>query len=140
MKRTILSLGLTLTLMAALGWAMPPQQAAPKPDLTKILGTWSLDIETGGAVITLTLVLEAPEGKLSGKISEPNGMFTDAPLSNIVYDGENLAYDISVSSPPDGAVKTWRTQLKVGADAVEGVIANEDTGMSANVAGKRVQK
>ncbi|HYA48677.1 MAG TPA: hypothetical protein VEG35_03170, partial [Burkholderiales bacterium] len=114
--------------------------AAAKPDLTKILGTWSLDIDAGGEVITLNLVLEAPQGKLAGKISEPNGMFTDSPLANIEYDGENLAYDIAVASPPDGAVKTWKTQLKVGADVAEGVIANADTGMSANVAGKRVQK
>ncbi len=140
MKRTILALGLALALAVALGWSLPQQQAAPKPDLTKILGTWSLDIGTDQGGITLTLVLEAPEGKLSGKISEPNGMFTDAPLSNIEYDGENLAYDISVASPPDGAVKTWKTQLKVGADAADGVIANADTGMSASITGKRVQK
>ena len=140
MKRTIVSLGLALALAAAFGLALTPQQAAPKPDLSKVLGTWNLDIDTGGMVITLTLVLEAPEGKLSGKISEPNGMFTDAPLANIEYDGENLAYDISVASPPDGSVKTWRTQLKLGADVAEGVIANADSGMSANVSGKRVQK
>ncbi|HVP91853.1 MAG TPA: hypothetical protein VMS75_11625 [Terriglobales bacterium] len=140
MKRTIVSLGLTLALLAAFGLALTPQQAAPKPDLAKVLGTWSLDIDTGGMVITLTLVLEAPEGKLAGKISEPNGMFTDSPLANIEFDGDNLAYDISVASPPDGAVKTWKTQLKVAADTAEGAIANADTGMTANVSGKRVQK
>ncbi|HYA48704.1 MAG TPA: hypothetical protein VEG35_03310, partial [Burkholderiales bacterium] len=133
MRRTILSLGLALAVTAAFGWAPGPQQAAAKPDLTKILGNWSLDVDAGGEVITLNLVLEAPQGKLAGKISEPSGMFTDAPLANIEYDGENLAYDITVASPPDGAVKTWKTQLKVGADVVEGVIANADTGMSANV-------
>lgn len=140
MKRTIVSLGLALTLLAAFGLARTPQQAAPKPDLAKVLGTWSLDIDAGGMVITLTLVLEAPDGKLAGKISEANGMFTDSPLANIEYDGENLAYDISVASPPDGGVKTWKTQLKVAADAAEGAIANADTGMTANVSGKRVQK
>jgi hypothetical protein len=140
MKRTILSLGLALSLLAASGLARTTQQAAAKPDLSKILGTWSLDIDAGGMAITLTLVLEAPDGKLAGKISEPNGMFTDSPLANIEFDGETLAYDISVASPPDGQVKTWKTQLKVAADTAEGAIANADTGMSANVSGKRVQK
>ena len=140
MKRTIVSLGLALSLLAAFGLAQTAQQAAPKPDLARVLGTWSLDIDAGGIVITLSLVLEAPDGKLAGKISEPNGMFTDAPLANIEFDGENLAYDITVASPPDGAVKTWKTQLKVGADVADGVIANADTGTSASIAGKRVQK
>lgn len=140
MKRTIVSLGLALSLLAAFGLARTAQQAAPKPDLAKVLGTWSLDIDAGGMVITLSLVLEAPEGKLAGKISETNGMFTDSPLANIEFDGENLAYDINVPSPPDGAVKTWKTQLKVAADVADGAIANADTGMSATVSGKRVQK
>jgi hypothetical protein len=138
MKRAIVILSLALALLAGLGLAQ--QKAAPKPDLSKILGTWSLDIDAGGSTITLTLVLEETDGKLTGKISEPNGMFTDSPLANIEYDGESLAYDISVPSPPDGAVKDWRTQLKVGADVVDGDIANADSGISATVAGKRVKR
>ena len=140
MKRTIMILGLALALLAGLGLAQTGQTAPATPDLKKVVGTWSLDIDAGGMVITLSLVLEAPDGKLAGKISEPNGMFTDAPLANIEYDGENLAYDITVASPPDGAVKTWKTQLKVGADVADGAIANADTGTSAAIAGKRVQK
>ena len=140
MKRTMVSLGLTLSLVAAFVVAQTAPQAAAKPDLAKVLGTWSLDIDAGGMVITLSLVLEAPEGKLAGKISEATGMFTDSPLANIEYDGENLTFDIAVASPPDGAVKTWKTQLKVTADTADGAIANADTGMSATVSGKRVQK
>jgi hypothetical protein len=140
MKRTIVAMGLALALGCGLAVALPQQTGAAKADRTKILGTWNLDIDAGGTLITLSLILEEAEGKLGGKISEPNGMFTDVPLSNIEYDGETLAYDISVPSPPDGGVKVWRTQLKVGADVVEGGIANADTGMSALVTGKRVKK
>jgi hypothetical protein len=140
MKRTIMILGLALALLASRGLAQTGQPAPATPDLKKVVGTWSLDIDAGGMVITLNLVLEAPDGKLAGKISEASGMFTNAPLANIEYDGENLAYDITVASPPDGAVKTWKTELKVGADVADGVIANADTGTSAAIAGKRVQK
>lgn len=140
MKRTIVTVGLALALLAGLGLALPQQKPAPKPDRGKILGTWSLDIYAGGMTVTLTLVLEEAEGKLAGKISEANGMFTDAPLNNIEYDGESLAYDISIPSPPDGAVRTWRTELKVGEEVVEGGIANNEAGMSATINGKRVKK
>jgi len=140
MKRTIVTLGLALSLAAGLSLALPRQTPAPKPDRAKVLGTWALDIDAGQMIITLTLVLQEAEGKLAGKISEPNGMFTDSPLSNIEFDGENLAYDISVPSPPDGLVKVWKTELKIGADTAEGAIANADLGMTATVTGKRVSK
>jgi hypothetical protein len=140
MKRTIVTLGLALAFAAGLGLALSQQPPSPKPDKVKVLGTWTLDIDAGEMTITLTLVLGEAEGKLGGKISEPSGMFTDSPLSNIEFDGENLAYDISVPSPPDGVVKVWKTQLKIGADTAEGAIANADLGMTATVTGKRVSK
>ncbi len=140
MKRTIVTLGLALAVLAGLGLALSQQTPAPKPDRAKILGTWTLEINAGEMTITLTLVLQEAEGKLAGKISEPNGMFTDAPLSNIEFDGESLAYDINVPSPPDGGVKVWRTQLKIGADTAEGDIANADLGMTALITGKRTSK
>ncbi|MGD1009290.1 MAG: hypothetical protein ABR951_03965 [Candidatus Aminicenantales bacterium] len=140
MMRTIVTLGLALAVLAGLGLALSQQIPAPKPDRAKILGTWTLDIDAGETTITLTLVLQEAEGKLVGKISEPNGMFTDSPLSNIEFDGENLAYDINVPSPPDGSVKVWKTQLKIGADTAEGAIANADLAMTATVTGKRTGK
>jgi hypothetical protein len=140
MKRTVVALILALALLAGLSVALPQQAAAPKPDRSKILGTWSLDINADGSTVTLNLVLEEAEGKLAGKISEATGMFTDAPLSNIEYDGQVLSYDIIVPSPPDGSAKTWRTELKVGEDTVEGGIANNDFGISATITGKRAKK
>lgn len=140
MKKTIVTLALILAVLAGLGLAFPQQKPAPNPDKAKILGTWSLDVFAGGMTITLTLVVEESEGKLAGKISEANGMFQDAPLNNIEYDGANLNYDISIPSPPDGAVRAWRTELKVGEEVVEGAIANSEAGMSATISGKRVKK
>lgn len=136
MKRTIITLSLALALLAGAISAFPQQNPAAKPDRGKILGTWHMEVYAD-AVIDLTLVLEEAEGKLVGKISEPNGMFTDSPLSNIEYDGEALAFEITVASPPDGGVKTWKIQLTIGADVAEGVIANADLGLSAQLSGKR---
>jgi hypothetical protein len=144
MKRTIPTLALTVALAAGLALALPQQSPAPKPvakpDNGKVVGDWNLDVFAGGMTITLNLTLAEAEGKLAGKISEPNGMFTDVALTGIQYDGETLTYDISVPSPPDGAVKTWKTELKVGEDAVEGGISNAEAGMSATITGKRVKK
>ena len=144
MRRTILTAALTIIVAAGLSLALPQQSPAPKPaskpDNAKVAGDWALDIFAGGATITLNLTIEVAEGKLAGKISEPNGMFTDVALTGIEYDGETLTYDISVPSPHDGAVKTWRTELKVGEDTVEGGISNAEAGMSAAITGKRVRK
>jgi hypothetical protein len=140
MRRTIPTLILAVALAALPALALPQQSPAPKPDHAKVVGDWSLDVFAGGTTITLNLTLSEAEGKLAGKVSEPNGMFTDGALTGIQYDGETLTYDIAVPSPPDGAVKTWRTELKVGEDAVEGAIANAEAGMSATIAGKRVKK
>ena len=140
MKKTVLSVILVLALAAGLVFARPQQTPAPKPDTGKILGTWSLDIFAGGMTITMTLVMEEVDGKLAGKISEANGMFPETAIANIEYKEESLAYDLSIPSPPDGAVRAWRTELKVGADVVEGSIASNEAGMSATISGKRVKK
>jgi hypothetical protein len=140
MKKMIGTLGLTFILLCAWSPSFPQQESGSKPDRAKILGTWSLEINANSTFIYLTLALEESAGRLAGKISEQNGMFADTPLSNIEYDGENLAYDISVPSPPDGLVKVWKTQLKVGDDTAEGAIANLELGMSAPIEAKRVKK
>jgi hypothetical protein len=140
MKRAITALGLAAALLVGFGLALPQQNPSPKPDKAKILGEWNLEIDAGGMIINLTMVIGEAEGKLSGKVSEQNGMFTDAALSNIEYTGPELSGEISVPSPPDDTVKVWAIKLNVGEDTVEGTIANADTGMSAAIAGKRVKK
>lgn len=126
--------------LAALAWSAPAAQTAPKPDLGKVLGTWDLEINADGQVFYLTMVLEKVEGKLAGKVSEQNGMFTDAPLSEIAYDGETLKCTASVPSPPDMATHPWGIELKVGADTAEGTIGNAELTISAAITGKRAKK
>lgn len=126
--------------LAALAWSAPAAQTAPKPDLGKVIGTWNLELNADGQVFYLTMVLEKLEGKLAGKVSEQNGMFTDAPLSEIAYDGETLKCTASVPSPPDMAMRSWGIELKVGADSAEGTIGNAELTISAAMMGKRVKK
>ena len=144
MRRTFTALVLAAALTAGLSLALPQQSPAPKPvakpDNGRVVGEWSLDIFAGGTNITLNLTLAEAEGKLTGKISEPNGMFTDVALAGIQYDGETLTYDISVPSPPDGSVRTWKTEFKVGQDTADGNISNAEAGMTATITGKRVKK
>jgi hypothetical protein len=140
MKRTIMTLGLALILLAGVASAFPQENPASKPDRSRILGTWLLEGYAGEMVISMTLVLEEAEGKLAGKISEATGMFIDSHLGNIAYEGETLTYDINVSTPPDGAVRTWKTRLKIGADAAEGEIYNADLGMSLAISARRAKK
>jgi hypothetical protein len=142
MKKTLAAIVVAaaiLTCGAAVAQQTPPK-APPKPENGKIVGTWALDIDAGGMIINLTMVITEAEGKLSGKVSEQNGMFTDADLNNIEYNGEDFVGEISVSSPPDGSVKTWSIKTKVGEETLEGTIENADAGMSAGIAGKRVKK
>lgn len=126
--------------LVAGAWGAPAVQNAPKPDLGKVLGMWSLEIDADGQLIYLTLVMEAVEGKLAGKVSEQNGMFTDAPLSDIALDGETLKGTVTVPSPPDMATRPWAIELKVGADTAEGTIANAELMISVAVTGKRTKK
>ena len=143
--RKIIAAALMGTAIWSLGLACPQQaaqasQAPVKTDKAKILGTWNLDVNTGDSIVYLTLVMEDMDGKLAGKISEQNGMFTDAALANIEYSGDDFSTEISVPSPPDMAVKTWSIKAKVGDDTLAGSIANSDLGLSADISGKRVKK
>jgi hypothetical protein len=140
MKRVTLTLGLAAALLAGLCLAQPQENPAPKPDRAKILGDWVLEIDAGGMIITLAMSIGESEGKLAGKVSEQNGMFTDAALDKIEYTGAELSAEISVPSPPDDAVKVWTIRLNVGEETVDGTIANSDTGISAMITGKRVKK
>jgi hypothetical protein len=73
-----------------------------KPDPGKILGTWALEVYADGQTIFLTLLLENRDAGLGGKISEQMGMFTDAPVKNVKYEGQNLTFEIAISAPLAG--------------------------------------
>lgn len=121
-----------------------PLLAAPArqkgPDWSKVYGDWALEISAEGTLVSVAMVAADDQGHPSIKLTEATGMFTDTPATAISFDGETLAYDIAVPSPPDMAVKTWHVEAKVGADGLEGTIVNADLGMSAYVSGKRVKK
>ena len=126
--------------LAALAWAGPAVQTAAKPDLSKVLGAWDLELDADGQMFYLTMVLENVEGRLAGKVSEQNGMFTDAALSEIAFDGETFKCVAAVPSPPDMATRPWVIELKIGADTAEGTIGNAELQISAAILGKRAKK
>jgi hypothetical protein len=68
------------------------------------------------------------------------GMFTDAPVKNVKFEGTGLTFEITVNSPPDGLERTWLAQLVVAEDAVEGTISNAELAISAPLVGKREKK
>jgi hypothetical protein len=129
---------LALICFVALAPPALPGQAAP--DNSKVLGSWDVEIYAEGQYFNLILVMEEAEGKLAGTISEKLGMFTDTPLTNVRFDGTALAFEISVSSPPDGLVKTWAVEAAVGEEVMEGTISNAELGLSATLSAKRTKK
>lgn len=138
MGRSLL-LAACLVALAAQGF---PQAAktAPQPDLAKVIGTWSLQITADGMVFYLEMVLEKAEGWLAGKVSEQSGMFIDAPLSDISFDGETLTCTATVPSPPDMAARPWVIKVKVEEDLLEGAISNDELEISAFLSGKRTKR
>jgi hypothetical protein len=115
-------------------------QDPARTDLGRILGTWTLEVYVAGQTILLTLLLEKTEAGIGGKLSEQMGMFTDAPVKSVKYEGTDLTFEITVTSPPDGLERTWLAQFSVGEDAVEGTISNDELAISAPVAGKREKR
>ena len=136
-KRKILAAGLSLLAAAALCWG----QAAPqslKPE--SLVGKWDLEISVDGQYYYMTLVLELVEGSLSGKVSEPNGMFTDAPCQNLAVDGKKFTCETNITTPPDGAVRTWTIAVEVEGETMTGSISNAELQIAAFLAGRLAKK
>ena len=112
-----------------------PAPAQQKPDLGKIAGTWALEVNAGDASYFLTLDLKVKDGKLEGGLSEQNGMFKDVPLTNIEFDGTTLKFDGKIPTPPDGAERLVKTEMKLAAGKLEGVLTLPDMGLTAGVTG-----
>jgi len=136
-KRKALAAGLSLLAAAALCSG----QAAPqslKPE--NLVGKWDVEVSVDSQYFYLTLVLELVEGNLSGKVSEPNGMFTDAPCQNFKIEGRQLTCETSIPTPPDGAVRTWTISVEVEGETFTGSIANAELQISALMTGKLAKK
>ena len=142
MKKLLMTV-LVLGLAAGSAWQASAGQAAKpaaKPDMAKVAGFWELEVNADGEIIYLTMTLAVVEGKLTGKTSEQNGMFTDAPLGDIVLEGDLLKCTATVPSPPDGATRPWAIELKIGADTADGSIGNAELMISASLTGRRTKK
>ena len=114
-----------------------PAPARQKVDLNKVAGAWSLEVNAGGEFYYLTLDLRVKDGKLEGGLSEANGMFKDAPLASIEFDGATLKFEVKVPTPPDGAERLVKTEMKLAAGKLEGMLTIADMGLAAAVTGAK---
>ena len=102
-----------------------------KVDNSKVLGTWKLEVTAEGQYYYFIMVIEETEGKLTGKGSEQNGLFTDIPLSTVAFDGETLTFEASAPTPTDGLERTWRVEFRIEGDKFEGTLSNSELGTIA---------
>jgi hypothetical protein len=105
----------------------------------KILGEWAVEIIGGTEYYYVDLTFAETDGKLSGTASEKNGMFKDVLLTNVSFDGQTLAFDLTVASPPDGLEKTWNASFTVTEDKMDGSFFNDQAG-SAPASATRQKK
>jgi len=130
--------GLTMILLAAVALAAPAQNPPPaKVDNNKIVGNWSLEVNAGQEFYYLPLLLKVTAGKLEGTLGEQNGMFKDVPLTGIEFDGQTLKFEAKTPTPPDGAERPIKFDLKLAADKLEGLVSIVDLGISAAVTGAK---
>jgi hypothetical protein len=74
---------------------------------------------------------------LAGAVSESQGTFTDLPVSNIVFDGENLNFEFTCATPPDGLERLVKAEFKVGVDTLDGTMSVPDLQAIAPATGTR---
>ncbi len=128
-------IGLGLLFLAGLGWSVPGQ--GQNPDYDKVVGTWSLEVNAGDEYYYLILGLAVSEGKLAGKLSELNGMFTDVPLSEVSFENQTLKYSAKLPTPPDGAERLVKFEMKLGNNKLEGSLSIQDLDITAPVMGTK---
>jgi hypothetical protein len=121
-RRGIFALGLFFVL-ALFSYSQPTQE---KVDNGKIVGTWKVEIDAGGEYYYLTLEMRVTEGNLEGTVSESQGIFTNLPISEILFDGENLSFEFTSPTPPDGLQRLVKAEFKVGVDNLEGMMSVPD--------------
>jgi len=123
MKRMrIFGLVSALILASIAGGARAQDQSQAKTDYGPIVGTWNLEVNAGEESYFLSLELRLTEGKLEGGLSEVNGLFTNAALSNVEFDGETLKFDAAVPTPPDGVQRLIKTEAKIVENKLQGTL------------------
>lgn len=123
-----------LSVLACLSFAWSFQAA---PDYGKIVGKWKIEVSADGEYYYLTLNLRNVEGTLEGTISESMGYFTDVPVSEIAFDGENLKFNFNSPTPPDGVERLVTAEFRVGVDVMDGVVNVVELGVSASATATR---
>lgn len=134
MKSFRRSIVLALAFMAVLSLGLSAQD---KPNPDKILGTWLLEVNAGGAVYYLPLELKLVEGKLTGALSEQTGMFSNAPLTEVSWDDTTFKGDTKIPTPPDGAEQLCKLEMKLVEGKFVGTLTIEAMGISAPVTGTK---
>jgi hypothetical protein len=96
--------------------------AQEKTDLSKVTGTWKIEIAAGEYYYSLTMVLKEAAGSLSGTISESTGMLIDVPLADILFDGANLSFTFNSPTPPDGLERLVKAEFKLVEGGLDGMM------------------
>jgi len=117
--------------------ARAQETPAPPASVEGLLGDWALRVDAGGEYYDLTLTLALKDGALSGAVSEVNGWFSGVPLADLAWDGTTLKFTAVTPTPPDGADRSWNTEMKKADDRFSGWLALPDLGMSVPVTGAR---
>mgnify|MGYP001592920051 CR=1 FL=1 len=128
---------MAFVLLFLLGLVWPAAGQGQKPDYDKIVGTWSLEVSAGSEYYYLTLELTVNEGKLGGKLSEQSGMFKDAPLVEPGFEGQTLKYSVKIPTPPDGAERLVKSEMKLVDNRLEGTLTVQDMEMTVPVTGTK---
>jgi hypothetical protein len=101
-------------------------------DYANILGDWEMEVDAGGEYYYLLFTIEKADGELAGTISESSGFFTDVFLKNIEFDGENLSFEMTVPTPPDGYENLVKAELEWVEGKLVGMLSVESLGISAS--------
>jgi hypothetical protein len=107
-------------------WLVGAAAAQESPDQNKVVGTWKVEIYGGGATYHMELAVTDNQGQLEGKVSESTGLFTDVPISEILYDSVTFRFEFVAPTPPDGMSRTVIADFKVAGDKMAGTVSIPD--------------
>ncbi|MGB8951988.1 MAG: hypothetical protein WCC06_04900 [Candidatus Aminicenantales bacterium] len=130
---------MALLVIGMLCWIVP-LQSQDQVDFSKIIGSWDLEVNADSEYYYLLLEMNLVDGKLEGGLSEQGGIFTDSPLSNILFDGENFNFEVTVPTPPDGAERVVKGEFKLVEGKLEGTLIVADLGAEAPTTGTKKDK
>ncbi len=137
MRKTLQTCALILGLSLILPSFSPALSVQAKVDNGKIMGLWKITVNANTEYYYLAQEIKEAEGKLTGAVSESQGTFTDLPVSDLAFDGENLTFEFTCPTPPDGLERLVKAEFKVGVDTLEGTMSVPDIEASASASGSR---